>query len=488
MMQITVSSDRIIECLGRNQLGDSELFQMLNKDKFIFDHSAGRWMQWQGHYWSEDKIEAAEEAVRGVAGIYEAEMWRVSRRANDAISAGNRDAKAEALEKALRKRINDLRCRSRVADVLLLARQGYSGLATDGANWDKKPTLLAVLNGVVDLANGIAYDGNPSDMLITHANARWEGDDAPCPTFRRFIGELFDGDDETINFVQRLLGYCASGLMSERILPVFYGANGQNGKGTLLETLHRVLGDFTAEIPSETLLDGGKDVSGASARPDLMSLRGKRLCWCSETNRKRMLDSAKSKWLTGGDTIVCRPLYGQMTSFEPTAKIIMLSNFRPMADGSDNALWYRLVLVPFNLSFVENPTLPHERQRDANLQEKLVSEGSGILAWLWAGFFAWQQHGLCPPDSVRAATEEFRNENDSISQFLAEKCLIMPGVRVKAADIYESYQSFCSAEGLNKEGVKSFSSVIKNKFSLERNKSGRWYIGVAMRLDDVENE
>ena len=197
-----------------------------------------------------------------------------------------------------------------------------------------------------------------------------------------------------------------------------------------------------------------------------------------------MLDSAKSKWRSGGDTIVCRPLYGQLTSFQPTAKVLMMSNFRPLADGSDNALWYRLVLVPFTLSFVENPGLAHERQRDKDLQSKLTTEASGILAWLYRGFRVWRREGLNPPDRIKAATNDFRNENDSISQFILNQCLVMPGVRVKAGELFEGYRTFCEAEFLTPENQTSFFRNIKTRFKTERKTNARWYIDIALKAND----
>jgi putative DNA primase/helicase len=294
-----------------------------------------------------------------------------------------------------------------------------------------------------------------------------------------------DGDKEMSQFMQRLLGYCLSGLTTERIFPILYGQDGQNGKGTLLETLKKILGKLAGSIPAETLLQSRFDNTGAQARPDLMQLRGKRLAWCSETNKGKVLDVAKVKWLSGGDTIVARHLHQNLVEFEPTAKLFLLTNHQPKVDGGDSALFYRLLMIPFMLSFVPNPTLPHERKRDEGLQDKMIAEASGILAWLYQGFRMWRQHGLNPPNKVLLATRDFKNDNDTISQFLSDACLIMPGVRVKPTELYKKYKSFCDELSLEAEKEQSFFGTMKRRFKQEKNKRGRWYVGICLPADET---
>ena len=155
----------------------------------------------------------------------------------------------ETIEKALRNRLT-IAGRSRIMDVLILARGGPDGLGTPGDQWDKNHLLLSCPNGVLELETGHFRDGSPDDLILTHSETEWKGPDEPAPTFERFMMEIMDNDPVMVAFLQRALGYCLSGLSVERVFFIFYGANGQNGKGTLLETLYKILGAFSGEIPS----------------------------------------------------------------------------------------------------------------------------------------------------------------------------------------------------------------------------------------------
>jgi putative DNA primase/helicase len=483
--KVKFSSEFILKCLSENEVGDAALFTELQKGKLIYDHSAGVWLRWTGHYWGEDRIESQISAVpKELCAVYELELQRISWRANSALARGEPpDKKAEAIEKLLRGRLAVLRCKTRIMNVLALARAGPDGLSTDGEHWDRKQLLVAFLNGVLNLETGHFGQGKPEQMILAHCEAKWKGEDEPCPNFERFILEIQNGDSQVVGFLQRLLGYCLTGLSVERILIILYGSRGQNGKGTLLELMKKIMGMLAAEIPSETLLSTGKETSGAAPRPDIMLLKGKRLVWCSETNKGRPLDVAKCKWISGGDTMVARNLHANFITFEQTAKIFLMTNNRPKADGQDDALWQRLLLVPFVLSFVADPRQEHERKRDEFIQDKLLKESSGIMAWLYKGYLEWRMHGLRPPEQVLMATQNFREENDTISQFIADCCIVAPGIRVNPTELYNAFAKFCSDEGIEPEKQSSFFSYIKTRFNKDKNARGRWYEGLCLKVE-----
>jgi putative DNA primase/helicase len=469
----------VLKCLARNQVGDAELFRGLFLDKYIFDFLSSAWFKFLGHFYEQDKTESAFADVQAVTKEYQEILKWMSQKVNAARARDEPAKSDETTEAALRKRITILQSRARVMDVLTMART-LPGMGAAGG-WDAEHLLLTCSNGVIELETGIFRPGRPADKSLTHTKAKWAGINSSCPTFERFMYEIMDGDTEKVNFLQRCLGYSISGLNIERFLLIFYGQNGQNGKGTLLETLFEIMGDFFAEIPAETLLQNGKDVSGATARPDIMMLRGKRLVWASETNKNRVIDGAMMKRLSGGDQVVGRPLYGPIQSFPQTAKLVLMTNAKPKVDGNDPAIWHRLLLVPFELSFIENPELPHERKRDKHLQKKLLGESSGILAWLYRGFKDWQEQGINPPASVRAATNEYRNENSTLKEFLSECCLVMPGVRAKPADLFAAYELFCKDAGLEADNQKTFFNEMRGLFQKERKSTGRWYLGISLK-------
>jgi putative DNA primase/helicase len=307
---------------------------------------------------------------------------------------------------------------------------------------------------------------------------------APAPVFEKFLDEIFESKRELMDYIQRLLGYAISAEVLERIFVIFYGPHGQNGKGTLVEALRYVLGLLAGPIESEMLLAQRFSRPSGSPASDLMYLRGKRLVWASETGEGRTLDAGKVKWLSGGDTIVGRSPYGkEEVAFAPTHTLILLTNYRPRAGSTDHALWSRIHLVPFSLSFVDDPKQPYERKRDVKLLHKLRAEAPGILAWLVRGCLLWREQGLNPPAIVKEATKHYRDEEDIIGSFIKERCTLEPHAEVQAGKLYEAYKSWAEHAGLHAFNQKQFGKDVRDRFdSYENSHSGRtYYLGLELR-------
>jgi putative DNA primase/helicase len=322
------------------------------------------------------------------------------------------------------------------------------------------------VNRVVNLKNGSFRPGKPKDYIKKIAPTFWQGLKEQAPQWVSFLNSIFDGHVELITFIQKLFGYAITGKTSEHIFPIFWG-QGRNGKSTLFETLASILGPLTGSMEAEIILRQAFNKNPGAPSPEIMALRGKRLVWFSESNEGRRIDAGKLKLLSGGDTLTGRDPYGRrQVNFRPTHKIFLLTNNRPKVDPSDYALWARLHLIPFTLAFVPepDPNKPHERKSDKDLSEKLKAESSGILAWAVQGCLSWLREGLNSPEIVKAAIQEYREEEDIITHFIKETCIVEPHCQVKAGELYKAYQQWSSQMGLNPMNATRFGKEIKRRF------------------------
>jgi len=147
-----------------------------------------------------------------------------------------------------------------------------------------------------------------------------------------------------------------------------------------------------------------------------------------------------SSTLTGGDMLSVRNLYEPLQEFYFTGKMWLRANKKPEIHGRDIAVWCRIMLIPFLV------TIPDEEQ-DKELLQKLRAELPGILAWAVRGCLEWQKIGLCPPPEVLAATKEYQEESDPLKDFLEDCCIVKKGLMVLCASLYNSYHSYCEANG-----------------------------------------
>jgi phage/plasmid-associated DNA primase len=147
-------------------------------------------------------------------------------------------------------------------------------------------------------------------------------------------------------------------------------------------------------------------------------------------------------------------------------------------DDLSYGFWRRVRLVPFTRTFIGN--------QDKHLAAKLVRELPGILAWAVRGCLAWQSEGLGAPASVRAATEQYRNESDPLSQFIDDCCVVNPNTQCGATEIYLAYQRWASQQGMSERerlSATSFGTKMGARFAKKRSGKGNVYVGLGLRSD-----
>ena len=482
---VQIPSAEILRALQRNEDGDADLYIRLHRGRLTYDHAEAAWYFWQGHHWEIDATEQALAGVAEVADLYVSEMKRQAWARAGAEKTGQTRAAETArnLETLLAKRVRDLQTIRRKQAVLHLARAGADTLGISGDEWDRDPLSLPVVNGVIDLRTGDFRTGYPSDYFKTFAPTHWQGIDAQRPNWEAFLFSTFGGDAALISFMARLLGYAITGKTTEASLPIGHGA-GRNGKTVLVQAVADVMGpDLAGPIEAEMLLESRFTRQSGGPSSDLLHLRGRRLAWLSETNENRRINSGKVKLFTGADLITGRAPYGKrQVTFSPTHKIFLLTNHRPKADAQDMALWRRVLLIPFEMIFVTNPdpTKPNERLADMDLAEKLRTERPGILAWLVAGCLEWQRVGLCPPQSVMAATKQYQDAEDTLKTFRAEQCNEGPTFSVRAGAFYESYKKWAERNGERPVSGKQFGQYMTEVYDSTGDRGGKTYLGVSV--------
>jgi len=478
---VNALSAMVLKALEDNEVGDGRLFKEHYRDKFCYDHSEGQWYRFNGSFWEEDIVNEAFAAVDKVVELYEKEVQRQAKIRIEAVKSKNKAAaqNAEAQERELLNRIKFLQTEYRRLHVLTIAAAGLDGLGRDGSQWDADSMVLGCANGVIDLKTGKKRPGKPDDFIRTASPTEWQGIDTPALVWEKFLLEVFDKDQATVDFLQRVLGYAITGKATEHILPILCG-HGRNGKGTLLETIGHVLGALASPLQSEMLLEQSFSRSSNSPSPDIMSLQGLRVAWASETNDGRSLNSGKVKWLVGGDTLVGRrPHAKKEVKFKPSHTLFLLTNHKPHAQADDYALWHRIYLIQFKLSFVDKPEAEFERKRDSDLQEKLMKEAPGILAWLVRGCLKWQKQGLCPPAAIEKATAEYRSEEDILGHFIEDCCERGPLAEIQHKELYAAYKKWCEESGHRQMSSKKFGFQMGGRFKKEK---GHYvnYVGVKL--------
>jgi putative DNA primase/helicase len=394
--------------------GNAERFAAAHAGRVRYLRERRQWLVWQHGRWRRDTTGEVERAAKDVSRSLLTEAARLE---GDESKAAARWALTSQAEPRIR------------AQLALAGSEREVVVEAD--DLDADPWLLACGNGVLDLRTSELRKPDPDDLITRGTDVAYEPS-SQCLRWDRFLSEVFAGDDELIRFVQRFIGYCLTADVREHVLVVFHGG-GANGKSTLVGILRRLLGDFAVAAPFDSFVrqrDRGP-------RNDLARLHRARLVTAAESGEGRRLDEATVKEITGGDVIAARYLYGEFFEFQPQFKLVLTTNHRPRVDGDDDAIWRRLRLVPFEQSF--------EGREDRELAAKLEAELPGIFAWAVRGCLEWQEAGLGQAGAVTRATAEYREDEDVLGAFLAERCA-MTG-ETPTRELREAYEIYCSDLG-----------------------------------------
>jgi putative DNA primase/helicase len=148
-------------------------------------------------------------------------------------------------------------------------------------------------------------------------------DTIDAPEWDKFLHQIFNNDEEVIHYIQKAVGYSATGSTKEQVMFLLYG-NGRNGKSVFINTIADILGSYAETMNVESIMV--KRSSGVNS--DIARLEGARLVISSEANEGSRLDEGLVKQMTGGDKMVARHLYASEFEFTPQFKLWMATNHK----------------------------------------------------------------------------------------------------------------------------------------------------------------
>lgn len=447
----------IEDYLNRSESGDAELLAKYFAGQLRYDPIEKDWYIWRGAYWVKDTMGEVYRYLDRVASDYLAA-------ASVARARGNTD-----LSEKFAKRSSLLLTNNRMKSVIDIASR-HPDLIFDNAKWDSDPMKFPVANGIINLLDGKLYTSEPDDNIREYCSIDWKGLNEPAPLWEKTLEEIFynklDTAHELIPFIARLFGYGMTGETKEQKLPMLSGG-GSNGKSLVMDVFLEILGEsFCFNVQSEVLMEL-KQGDPNGAKPFVVALRNKRLVFASESKEGQKLNVGMVKQLTGDGYITARTLHKDPVTFKQTHKIFLITNHLPnIPDAEDYAIWRRVIRVPFEVCFKENPDPknPYERPLDADLIKKLRAEYSGILAWLVRGCLDWQKQGLNPPAIVTKSTKDYQEDEDLALQFCTD-CIEKDPIKfITAGALYLHFVEWCESTGDKPISNKAFSQKVTKLF------------------------
>lgn len=447
----------IADLIRLQPVGDilsGRVFAAKNGGLLLYVNAAGKWIRWDGLRWVWCETGEEMQAAKQVADLILDQTIAEYKKKPELF--GSRLTYAKALQGIKR------------LEAMVELTKSEDGMAIGSpTDLDSHPDLLGVRNGVVNLDTGELLEPDPSLLMTRQAAAHYH-QGAQCPRWLQFLDEIFDADQDVIAFSQRALGYSLTGHNTEEIIIICHGF-GANGKSIFSNVVTSVAGDYALTAPSSILVRRDNETG---PRNDLAQLCGSRIVQINETQSGERLDERVVKLLAGREPISARFLYREHFVFTPTFTAWLRTNHKPIITGTDDGIWRRLVLLAFRRQF-------KGEDADPWLEQKLLDERDGILAWMIDGAREWYRNGLQIPSVIRDGSNAYRTESDVLGEFLADETVNSPTGRVEQTTLWGKWQFFCGTVGVSEGSKNSFTRrLAERSYEAVKSHGVRYYKGL----------
>ena len=416
------------------QIGNAQMFVDYYHRIILMNDTRGCWYIYDGRVWRPDthSLRISEMAQ----GFH-----------NTLMSFAN-SITSEDTRKRFLKRVSALD-QKKFRDIMVKDASNNTDIIVKMDAFDRDKFAFNCHNGTIDLKTMEFRPHNPSDLLTKMTEVDYDPD-AVCERWLSFLDEVFEGDKDRIRYMQKVIGYAMSGDTRLECMFILYGPTTRNGKGTMMETVLRIMGEYGRTARPE-MLSKKKFADSSGPSEDVARLNGARMVNVSEPEKSMVIDASLTKQMTGNNSITARFLRENSFEFKPQFKLIIDTNHLPQI--SDMTLFEsdRIRIVPFNRHFKEG-------ERDIDLKSFFAQPEnlSGILNWCLEGFRLYYEEGLKMPSSVVDATSDYRTQSDRIMMFTAQCLKREAGKELRSSAVYNWYKNWCGQNGFKYENVGNF--------------------------------
>ncbi|MCK5608344.1 hypothetical protein KAR91_41060 [Candidatus Pacearchaeota archaeon] len=335
--------------------------------------------------------------------------------------------------------------RSKVNDIID-AMNRWCPIEKDPPVWlDKEEhphpnNLIIFKNGMLDVTEymkGNIVLHNPDPRLFTYNVFPYEYDPNVWSNLHEdTCSQIFSEDIECIRALAQWFGYNLVPDMTQEKLMIFIGDT-RTGKGTILETLHGMLGKNQYETT------GFQSLANTHG---LYPLIGKLAATLGDarTPRKGEADAALQTILqiTGRDSITVNPKYLPIFDAYLTCRFTIAMNDLPGFSDPAKALVARSIILNFPNSFID--------REDFTLKDRLRKEAreGKLINFALQGLKDLREQGrFTMPGSSKPLLKQLTEITAPVTAFVGECCFKNVNAYIAKDTLYEAWAFWCSKTG-----------------------------------------
>ncbi|MHB0862658.1 DNA primase family protein [Paenibacillus sp. SEL3] len=299
---------------------------------------------------------------------------------------------------------------------------------------DSKRDYINLENGMLDLRNFQLEKHRPTFYSSVQVPIEYDSK-ATCPKFEAFLNDIFDQDQERIDLIAEIFGYCLTTSTKAEQVFLFYG-KGSNGKSVLIHVLKNLVGERNTSALSLN------DLEKPFARSEMIN----KLVNITTENEvgSKGIETSYLKAIASGDPVRTEEKFKQGYMQELFCKLIFATNNLPYSKDKSYGLIRKMTILPFEKTFTDE-------QKDPDLKDKLMKEGAGILNFALKGLERLRKHSyrFTKSKKVQQLANQYSQMINPIQVFVEDMIEANPESKLLNKDLKAGFVSWCQREGHN---------------------------------------
>lgn len=295
-------------------------------------------------------------------------------------------------------------------------------------------------NCIYDVIHNNTLPITPDYIFLNCIDHNYNPDAAPVEVVDTVFKNLSCGDEEVVELLKEIIGYTFYRRNKMRKFFVLVGS-GRNGKSTYLDMIENLLSETNvARVDLQELVTD-------KFAPQLLT--DKLVNLGDDIDKEFVANTGRFKKLVTGETIIAQKKGQDQYNMTYYGKFIFSCNEIPRINDKTEGMKSRMVIVPFNADFSNQPTIPFvdELLKESKSMEYILKLAMDALMRVL------QNGSFTIPQCVITATEEYHKDNDSVALWLEEFGEID---QKPIKETYMSYCVFCGEANIKPEGRTTF--------------------------------
>lgn len=328
------------------------------------------------------------------------------------------------------------------------------------------------INGTLELDSGKFRDHSPNDYCSFIAEYPYNPD-ARYDSWEKFIDDVTAGDPKKSEILQFIPGYVLMPHCKYEKVFCLTGSGG-NGKSKYLELLRRLFGESNVtHITPRGLLDKFQRIG---LKDSILNVAG-------EIKSDLRDVEEYIKLIASGEPLTACFKSQDFVTFLSRCKLLFAMNGQLSSGDTSDGLTRRLIIVDFQVSFVDfpDPNNPYERLKNVDVMDDLIRElqSGGIFNWAYAGYKLLGTVGyFTETNDQEQLLTEFKRASNPMLVFW-EDCDLREKSDFTNDEAYRSYLQWCADNGEKSMSSiafhREFKSVSKRDYEPYRSKKSRGY-------------